>query len=201
MTMNDEEYDDDPELSPNEITCPFCGQGDACSHFLANFDCTFDGEGNYGIGLGGGAIYDVNLIGDLFKGMANCYARARYKDKESKLPIAPQGAVFSEYVRSLQEVKLDAKRYHSKREHAEDDYCSDFRASISYYGEVVRRTLLEILGILHVDVYEEESFIDGPMISSKYTSWFCSDAKASAAKLEEELAIYLSDFRDKNGLL
>jgi hypothetical protein len=183
-----EDENEDSELSPSEIPCPFCGElNTSCSHFLALFDCTFDGEGEYGIGLIGGAIYKVEMIDEFFKEIAYCYARARYKGKKSKLPKVPKGFAFSEYIRALEKVLLDAKAYNS-----EEDYCWDFHANIERYADLVRRSLLEILPS---DVYEKEASIERMLFSTQYALWFCNDAKATAVKLKEDLARYLSNYK------
>lgn len=197
--MNDDEYDEseddiDTELSPKEIPCPFCGQrNNDCSHFLALFDCTFDGQGKYGIGLIGGALYKVEIIGEFFEAVSGCYARARYKGTRAKLPKAPKGNAFQSYVRELQRVRLKPKGYKS-----EEYYCWDFSANIEYYARRVRESLLELL---HNDVLEENAATEAHMTSSSYLLWFCSDASATAIKLKNELARCLSDFKHDNGFL
>ena len=194
MNDNDSDYNGDSELSPEEIPCPLCGQRETrCSHFLADFDCTFDGQGKYAIGLGGGALYEIDVIGEFFESIAYCYARARYKGKSAKLPKAPKGTVFRTYVQALKEVRLDAKAYDS-----EEDFCWDFRVNIERYAVLVRLALLEILDC---DVYEEEAFTETSMSSSRYAIWYCSDASAAAAKLKDKLARCLSDFKRENGLV
>ncbi len=191
----DESDDDsDTELSPNEIPCPFCGQHETnCIHFLADFDCTSPGDGNYGIGLGGGALYEVEIIGEFFEAISDCYARARYKGKRAKLPKAPKDNAFQSYVRALQGVRLKPKDYKS-----EEDYCWDFHANIEDYAELVRGVLLELLDF---DVCEKKAATHVPLMSSNYLLWYCSDASASAAKLKDELARCLSDFKRENGLV
>jgi hypothetical protein len=157
------------------------------------FDCTFDGEGKYGIGLIAGALYEIDTIGKLFEEIASCYARARYKGKRAKHPKAPKGTAFQEYVLELERVRVDPKAYDT-----EEEYCWEFRLNIECYAELVRGALLELLGF---DVYEREAAIDAPLLSSKYALWYCSDANASAAKLKDELARALSDFKRDNGLV
>jgi hypothetical protein len=79
-------------LSPSEIPCPFCStRGKRCSHLLADFDRTFADQGKYRIGLGGGTLYEVEEIGELFKTIADCYARTDIWVRKQTLNIGPKG--------------------------------------------------------------------------------------------------------------
>lgn len=191
----DESGDDsDNELSPDEITCPFCGQrGSQCSHLLACFDCTFSREGEYGIGLVAGALFEVKIIGALFGTISDCYASARCKGKKAKLPKSLKGYEFQEYIQALHKTRLDPKDYKS-----EESYCWDFHVNIEYYDVLVRKTLLELLD---GDYCERRAVLDVPMRSSNYLFWFCRDTNATVDKLRNKLAKYLSDFKRENGLV
>ena len=190
----DDQYDDNEELSPSEIPCPFCStRGKQCSHLLADFDRTFADQGKYRIGLGGGTLYEVEEIGELFETIADCYARTRYMGKKTKLPIGPKGTTFQAYVREIKRVRLNPKIYKS-----EEDYCWDFRANIECYADLVRGVLLELIDC---EIYERAAADNIPLASSSYTLWYCSDANAAAAKLKYILVQALSDFKRENGFV
>lgn len=190
--QDDDQYDDNDELNPGEVQCPFCSAREtSCSHFLACFDLTFAGQGKYGIGLIDGPLYEVEEIGDLFDTIADCYARARYMGKKTKLPIGPKGTTFQAYVRKIKRVRLNPKTYKSG-----EDYCWDFRNNIENYADLIRGALLELLDF---DIYTRAASDDLPLASSRYSLWYCSDAKAVAAKLKDLLVQTLSDFKRENG--
>jgi hypothetical protein len=189
-----DDSDEDSELSPNEVPCPFCDAREAdCTHFLASFDITEPGEGKYGIGLIGGALLDVKIIAEFFDAVSDCYARARYKGKQSKLPKAPKDEALQPYIRAVKEVRLDPKKYNS-----EEGYCDDFRCDIDDYAYLVRDALLEILDY---DVCEKNAATESPCTSSTFHLWFCTDANATAVMLKEKLTGCLADFKRENGIV
>src|SRR5262249_9848854 len=49
------------EDDPSSERCPICEEKECQRHLLARFDASGD-EGEFGVGLAGGALYDVNEI-------------------------------------------------------------------------------------------------------------------------------------------
>lgn len=194
MTDQDDTDDDSwEERGPSDVPCPFCAQkaGD-CEHFLAIFDCTFAGEGEFGIGLKGGTLFDVNEIGQLFPEIAEYFARIRYRSGASGSVRAPKMDLLTDYINAAKNVEIDPEDYRPE----EEDYVSDYLSMIDDYAPCVRDAIQVVLvGTLSVDLKEKFAATNIPCLSSDYELWFCKDAQGVALRLEQTLEDLRVEFR------
>ena len=193
MTDQDDTDDDTwEERGPYDVPCPLCAQkaGD-CNHFLAIFDCTFADEGEFGVGLKGGALFDVNEIGRLFPEIAEYFARIRYRSGTSGPVYAPKMGALTGYINAAKDAEINPKDYKS-----EEDYASDYISMIDYYALCIREAIQVVLvDTLSVDLQEESAATDIPCLSSDYELWFCKDAKGVALRLGQALEELRKEFR------
>lgn len=193
MTAQDNTDDDAcEEIGPSDVSCPFCAQkaGD-CDHFLAIYDCTFDGEGEFGIGLKGGMLFDVEEIGQLFPEIAEYFARIRYRSGASDPVQAPKMGALTDYISAAKNAAIDPKDYKS-----EEDYASDYLVMINDYALCVREAIQVVLiETLSVDLREEFAASDIPCLSSDYELWFCKDAQSVVVRLGTILEDLRKEFR------
>ncbi len=88
--------------------CRICAQpaqDDRCAHHLG----AFSDEGRYGIGLVGGALYDVREIGDVFNAVRVDYAKARIGGKSYTTAVpdwCKKDPALKKYVRSFRRAEL-----------------------------------------------------------------------------------------------
>jgi hypothetical protein len=193
MTYQDDADDDAwEERGPSDVPCPFCAQKDGdCNHFLAIFDCTFADEGEFGVGLKGGALFDVNEIGQLFPEIAEYFARIRYRFGTSGPVYAPKMGVLTDYIYAAKNAVIDPKGCKS-----EEDYVSDYSSMIDGYALCVREAIRMVLvDTLSVDLQEESAATDIPCLSSDYELWFCKDAQSAALRLGRTLENLCKEFR------
>jgi hypothetical protein len=180
------------EKGPSDVACPFCAQksGD-CDHFLAIFDCTFAGEGEFGIGLKGGALFNVEAIGQLFPGIAEYFARIRYRSGVSGPVTSPKISVLTDYMDAAKNAAIDPADYRNK----EEDFVSDYLTSIVNYASYVREAIRDvIIETLSVELQEEFTATDIPCLSSDYELWFCKDAEGVALSLGQTLEYLSKEF-------
>jgi len=181
------------ERGPSDVACPFCAQkaGD-CNHFLAIFDCTFAGEGEFGIGLKGGALFNVEAIGQLFPDIAENFARIRYRSDVSGPVAAPKIGALTGYMDAAKDAEIDPVDYRGK----EEDFVSDYLVAIDDYAPCVREAIQDVLiNTLSVDLQEESAATDIPCLSSDYEIWFCKDAQGVALRLGQTLEDLNKEFR------
>jgi hypothetical protein len=193
MTDQDDAFDDDrEEIGPSDVPCPFCAQkGEDCAHFLAIFDCTFADEGEFGIGLKGGALFDVEVIGHLFPEIAEYFARIRYRSGTSGPVQAPKMDSLTRYISAANNASIDPKDYKS-----EEEYAFDYLPMIDYYALCVRDAIQRLLvDTLSVDLKEESAVTNIPCLSSDYELWFCEDAQGVALRLGQTLEDLRTEFR------
>jgi len=193
MTYQDDANDDAwEERGPSDVPCPFCAQkAGGCNHFLAIFDCTFADEGEFGIGLKGGALFDVNEIGQLFPEIAEYFARIRYRSGTSDPVQAPKMGALTDYINAAKNAAINPKDFKS-----EEDYASDYLSMIDDYALCVREAIQAVLvDTLSVDLQEESAVTDIPCLSSDYNLLFCKDAQGVALRLGQILEDLRKEFR------
>ena len=193
MTYQDDADDDAwEERGPSDVPCPFCAQkAGGCNHFLAIFDCTFADEGEFGIGLKGGALFDVNEIGQLFPEIAEYFARIRYRSGTSDPVQAPKMGGLTDYINAAKNAAINPKDFKS-----EEDYASDYLSMIDDYALCVREAIQAVLvDTLSVDLQEESAATDIPCLSSDYKLLFCKDAQGVALRLGQTLEGLRKEFR------
>ena len=163
-----------------------------CNHFLAIFDCTFAGEGEFGIGLKGGALFYVEAIGQLFPDIAENFARIRYRSGVSGPVATPNIGVLTDYINVAKNAAIDPKDYKDK----EEDFVSDYLVAIDDYALCVREAIQGVLvDQLSVDLRDVITATDIPCLSSDYELWFCENARGVALRLGQTLEDLSKEFR------
>jgi hypothetical protein len=167
--------------------CPICAQpaqDDRCAHHLGAFDITFAGEGQYGVGLLGGALYDVREIGEVFNAARVDYAKARIGGKSYTAAVpawCKEDPALKKYVGSFKGTELfDPDSTDDVQEYA------DFLAGEGP-ANLLRAALSAWLKSLGIRVISTRWQQDIPMVSSDYEEWWCQSPRDAAAKLTHRL--------------
>ena len=191
-------HDDDTQHEP---ACPICGnptEEDICNHHLANFDMTFPDEGQFGIGLGGGAIYDVEQIGALFHAIQLDCAAAIMRAKTTELVIPKWlkgNARLESYARSLHDIGLDSSSFKDVA-----DFAEHLEMEVLCLPEIRRETIEALLRKCEVSISVTERVLDEmPGQGSEYENWWCDDPKAAAASLSEAVDALLLKRKNAGG--
>jgi hypothetical protein len=74
--------------------CPICNNGQCTAHLLASFDAD-PGEGEFGIGLVGGTLFDVEEIGELLTKVTRAWVDAI---RSAERPTTPAWIKNNRYV-------------------------------------------------------------------------------------------------------
>jgi hypothetical protein len=141
--------------------------------------------------LKGGALFDVEAIGQLFPEIAEYLSRIRYRSGLSGHVAASKIGALTGYMDAAKDAEIDPADYRDK----EEDFVSDYLVAIDDYAPCVRETIQAVLiETLTVGLQEEFSATDIPCFSSDYELWFCKDAQGVALKLGQTLEYLSKEF-------
>jgi hypothetical protein len=188
-TVQSENDADGPDADGGGL-CPICSKPtreQVCEHHLGAFDLMDPGEGEYWVGLVGGALYEVREIGEVFNAARLDYAKARIGGKSHTEGVPAwcnEDAGLKEYVGSFEEANLlldlDPPDYFGVQEYA-DELAGEGLAN------VIRAALFTWLGGLGIRVLESSESNENSMVSSVYEVWWCQSPEDAAAKLTSRL--------------
>jgi hypothetical protein len=171
------------EDDPNSERCPICKDKECQRHLLARFDASGD-EGEFGVGLVGGALYDVNEIETVLERARLAWVQAvRATGKPKAPPWIVKERGLQNYFHALG--GLDVAKYDSDEDavhdlawcsdnelgHARDDFLDEVLFSCGWLGD---RT--------------EEPFDYPPICASTiYLSWWAFKPREIVKKFRARL--------------
>ncbi len=188
MTEHDleEDYEDVPEY------CPYCEEEDCTDHLLACFDVTFadQGEGNYGVGVISGALYDVKEIGEVLEQARRAWVRSMRVNGNPEAPdwiAAAPG--FQDYFDALG----DAGGFEVEDYTDDEDAASDLSGHTDYQSVRAREFLETVLRECGWSEETTSEEVDIPIQSTIYLHWWDAEPKKVAEALQALLRRVLDE--------
>lgn len=159
--------------------CPLCGTQDCPDHLLACFDVTFadQGEGNYGIGLTSGSLYEVDEIGAVLDLARLAWVHSvRATGKPTPPPWVNEAPGLSDYFDALG----DSGDFDISDHDDDEEAANELAGYTDYHSNRAREFLEEALIACGWDSETSEEDFDGLGQSTIYLSWWDADPKATA---------------------
>tara|TARA_B110000196_G_C20864189_1_gene528831 strand:+ start:138 stop:731 length:594 start_codon:yes stop_codon:yes gene_type:complete len=188
--MLDDDLEDDEE-DEGEQDCPLCGEecfdNDDGGHLLATLGRD-PMEGQYGAGIHGGTLYDVEEIGELFdrvgEEVGDTLDRGEDPTRAKFSWLGEHRATLLPYVRHLAATHVpeaDLPQFTSRYQ--------AIRYNMEGQLETLQEVLAELIGHLKSDNVESTdwTFEGGPGLSFCDDLWWCRHPKATAQALRESL--------------
>jgi hypothetical protein len=182
--MSDEASEAD-ENQPDDAdagSCPVCGTEDCDRHLLASFDRS--GEGEFGIGLCGGALYEVAAIGEVLDLTCLAWAQSARVSQTAQSPKwMTQFPPLQRFWECLGEAGFDPQEYDN-----DEDAAFDLPGYSDDYVSMGRWFLEDILQDCGWSGVRTEYQHDVPMMSTTFEYWWHSNPEDVAACLKAKLA-------------
>jgi len=205
--MSDESPEDlqgetDDDAADDAEKCLVCGDTQfACDHFFASFDLLEASEGELGLGLGGGALYDLTppleRVLDAIVESALIDARELVPaalSEEQRLPHAVVGrwAASGGWVSECLEIKRDLVRDARSEGNDDEEELRQIAAAsqVSWNLEWLTSFVFECGG----DLRKVSQEFDRPMMSTEYEIWWAlGGCKSLVAEMRRRLDTLVVD--------
>jgi len=181
--MSDYEDEDDEGGSAK---CPECGTEDCEAHLLGAFDRSGD-EGEFGIGLVGGPLCELNAIGEVFELIRLAWVKSvRNSGKPTPPEWIEKTLSLKDYFEDLgTDDGFDIADYDGD-EDAADDLVAYSDDHVTTATGVLER-LLNQCGWAGASVQRTQSEDDVPLYSTTYESWWHPEPEKVVARLKHKL--------------
>lgn len=186
----DEDEDEEDDDDGNTGNCPLCGTQDCPDHLLACFDVTFAdaGEGNHGIGVVNGPLYDVEEIGEVLDLARLAWVRSvRTAGSPTSPPWIDEVPGLSGYFDALG----DSGDFDIADHDDDEDAARELAGSTDYHSIRAREFLEEALIACGWSGETSEEEFDGLGQSTIYLSWWDADPRSRATELQALLKVIL----------
>ena len=171
--------------------CAICGTQDCIDngskHLLGCFDANYDGQGRYGCGLSGGALYQVEEIGILLEAIAREKVRAWPQGGLQAVPppwIASHRAL-KDFFSDLGDEGFDLKEFEDQ-----DEAASFIGAYTDHNGRRVRELLEALLLQCGWDEFVTEED-DESLAPTSWILWWDTAATDVAKRLGKHISSIL----------
>lgn len=195
--VDEDDFDGEGEAQEDdekahEPECPYCSQRGCRKHLLACIDATFadQGEGVFGTGIVGGALYEAVEIGKVLDQLRLCWA---ILSREGSSPIAPDWLSSVSSLESYFDALSRAPGFDRSSYDDDHDAAYDVAQYMNYQADLARDFVEEIL--VDCGWSEEASHweTDIPTMSSAMISWWDPDPEKVVSNLRSQLRKLLDD--------